>query len=49
MTNLIGRFHNAETNEIIDRELTNEEFALLNDDKIEKKTENVKNDFGHRS
>ena len=29
MTNPIGRFHNAETGEVIDRELTDEELQNL--------------------
>ena len=49
MTNPIGRFHDLETNEIIDRELTNEEVALLENSQSEQKTENLKNDFGHSS
>ncbi len=33
MTNPIGRFHNVETGEIIDRELTNEELEELTNPK----------------
>jgi uridine kinase len=36
MTNPIGRFHNVETGEVIDRELTNEELDdLLNPKPVE--------------
>ena len=33
MTNPIGRFHNVETGEIVDRPLTNEELEDLNNPK----------------
>lgn len=33
MTNPIGRFHNVETGEIVDRELTDQEFEELTNPK----------------
>jgi len=42
MTNPIGRFHNAETGEVIDRPLTDSEYANLMNYETEKTTSELK-------